>query len=107
MYAPPMDGLEVGVDERDGIVTIRLVGELDMATREKLAPLRATLDRHPAEVVVDMTELKFLDSSGLRGILNGCLIADSLGVRYRCTGIQPQIRRMLEVVGVLETLHAD
>ena len=54
-----------------------------------------------------MTELKFLDSSGLRGILNGCLIADSLGVRYRCTGIQPQIRRMLEVVGVLETLHAD
>jgi len=107
MYDPPMDGLRVGVDERDGIVTIRLVGELDMATREKLAPLRAILDRHPTEIVVDMSKLTFLDSSGLRGILNGCLIADSLGVQYRCVGIQPHIRRMLEVVGVLDTLHAD
>jgi len=102
-----MDGLAVGIEESDGILTVRLVGELDLGTRERLAPIRDALERHPTEIVVDMSKLTFMDSSGLRGILNGCSIADSMGIKYRCISIQPNVRRMLEVVGLLETLHPD
>src|SRR3954469_22535029 len=75
-----MDGFQVEVDDAGGVVTVRLIGELDMATRPLLEPLLAVVQARPAEVVVDLSRLDFIDSSGLRAVLNGRKMAGDLGV---------------------------
>jgi len=58
-----------GVEERDGAVVVRLAGELDLynahAVREQLL---AAADRGPERLVVDLSGLTFIDSTGL-GVL--------------------------------------
>lgn len=64
--APIVDSDDVGfvvsVSTEDGIRVVRLVGELDMAARNRL--LRACLAGHHNGVIVDMSELTFLDCGG-------------------------------------------
>ncbi len=59
----------VGVEEHDGAVVVRLSGELDLynahSVREELL---AAADREPERLVVDLSELTFIDSTGL-GVL--------------------------------------
>jgi len=58
-----------GVEERDGAVVVRLAGELDLynahAVREQLL---AAAERGPERLIVDLSGLKFIDSTGL-GVL--------------------------------------
>ncbi|MDQ4048511.1 MAG: STAS domain-containing protein [Actinomycetota bacterium] len=62
---------DVGISRRqDGNVSIALSGELDLSTLEQLeTALDGSLDGKPEMVVVDLRELTFLDSSGLRAML--------------------------------------
>jgi anti-sigma B factor antagonist len=63
--------------ERDRVVVVPQ-GELDLATIE---PLRSELDglveRGFAQVVLDLRELEFIDSSGLRLLLQQCRREDA------------------------------
>jgi anti-sigma B factor antagonist len=58
-----------GVDERDGAVVVQLTGELDLynapAVRDALLAVAA---RDPDRVVVDLSAVTFIDSTGL-GVL--------------------------------------
>ena len=62
---------DVGITHRqDGSVSFTLSGELDLSTLERLeTALDGGLDGNPDLVVVDLRELTFLDSSGLRVML--------------------------------------
>jgi anti-anti-sigma factor len=53
-----------------GACTITLAGELDMATASRLeAAVREALADGATEVLLDMSEVTFTDSSGLRAVL--------------------------------------
>lgn len=62
--------LEFETRERDDHVHLALRGELDLSTTEKVeAELRRVEQSHPPVVVLDLSELTFLDSTGLRLIV--------------------------------------
>jgi anti-sigma B factor antagonist len=68
--------LDVRSEDRDGLVHVALKGELDLSSTAKL---QDELDRveagAPETIVVDLSKLVFLDSTGLR-----CLVtADERG----------------------------
>ena len=79
---------------RDGAVDrLNVVGELDIATARLLeAKLHAVRPRSP--VVPDMTAVAFIDSSGLRAILNA---HEMLGDRLRIAGASAQCMRLFEI----------
>ena len=65
-----MEILDVRTEERDGLVHVALVGELDLSTVAKVQEaLRRIEAAGPATVVVDLSKLTFLDSTGLRCIV--------------------------------------
>ena len=66
-----MNLFDVGISQRqDGGIRFALSGELDLSTLDQLeAVLDGNLDGKPSLVVVDLRELSFLDSSGLRVLL--------------------------------------
>jgi anti-sigma B factor antagonist len=62
--------LEVSTEDRDGLVHVALVGELDLSTVAKLQDELSRVEAaSPPTVVVDLSKLTFLDSTGLRCIV--------------------------------------
>lgn len=63
---------ELSVHRADGLVTLEAVGDLDLDTAPKLlTEVVRQLDAGMTELVIDLTALEFIDSSGL-GTLVGC-----------------------------------
>jgi anti-anti-sigma factor len=62
--------LDVRTEDRNGLVHVALVGELDLSTVAKVQEeLRRVEASSPATLVVDLSKLTFLDSTGLRCIV--------------------------------------
>jgi anti-sigma B factor antagonist len=62
--------LDVRTEDRDGLVHMALVGELDLSSVAKVQEeLRRIEAKSPATLVVDLSKLTFLDSTGLRCIV--------------------------------------
>lgn len=65
-----MEILDVRTEDRDGLVHMALVGELDLSSVAKVQEeLRRIEADAPAKLVVDLSKLTFLDSTGLRCIV--------------------------------------
>jgi len=96
-------GFAVDVAARgDGRVVVQPRGELDMATQEEL---RAALKRAAAEgslVVLDLGELRFVDTSGLRLILETAEASRRDGFAFAVLPGAPAVQRLFEVAGVTE-----
>ena len=85
--------------EGNAAASVWVSGELDIATAPKF---EAALDEalgHARLVLVDLTELSFLDSSGLHVIVNASMGARATGARVLLTGASKQVEALLEVTG--------
>ena len=80
----------------EGVVS--LVGELDLAEADAfLQWVGANVNGH-REVMLDCSELTFLDSSGIRAILR----VTSQGTKVVIRRPTPAVRKVLEITGVDE-----
>jgi anti-anti-sigma factor len=95
--------LERAADAPPGTVVLELTGELDLAVSSQLRELvdQATAEG-PARVVLDVTEVAFMDSSVLREFLRGQREVAEAGGRLVVAGAQPTVRRLLELTGTSE-----
>ena len=79
-----------------------------MATAPRLEDeLHTVHSAGTGDVVVDLTEVRFLDSSGIRTLL---VARRRLGESDRAlsvSGMSDPVRRVLEIAGVLDTLAPD
>ncbi|MDQ4133330.1 MAG: STAS domain-containing protein [Actinomycetota bacterium] len=88
-----------GVSDAEAVV--RLVGELDCATapilRDSVDDLRA---QGVSRVVMDMAQLTFIDSSGLRELVVALTRQREVGGEVVLQGPSPQTMRVLDMVGL-------
>ena len=91
----------------DGERVIRLRGELDIESAPDLE--RVLLRSRPAHqrVVLDLAELKFMDSTGLRVLLRARAAADEGGWDIGLRNVPPTIRRLFDMTGVHAALPAE
>ena len=69
MSSPPC-GLVVGVEREPQTIRLRLAGELDLASAPGLEhQLEDLLSEDIRRVTIDLRDLEFLDSAGLRALL--------------------------------------
>jgi len=88
----------------EGVVTLRPAGELDIASAPRLE--RALLDdRAPGDrVVLDLAELEFIDSTGLRVIVRAVEASRTGGWELTLRQGPTAVRRVFEITGVLGAL---
>jgi anti-anti-sigma factor len=86
---------------------LRLQGELDAANQDLLrCVIRSVLDHHgPRVLVLDLSALGFADCAGLSAVLWAHKHLARQGHELVLAGIQPLVRRLLDVTG-LDT-HLD
>lgn len=91
--------------DHDGSLVAVVRGELDMLSASMLdAELEAATARRPATLVVEMSAVTFLDSSGCHALVRAHRRADTTGVELHLAGINGTCRRVLEVAGLSELL---
>ena len=89
-------------------VRIAPAGDLDLATSPEL---RSTIDELLGsgfdDVVVDLANVTFLDSSGLQVLLAAHEAAELGGYRFRLRAGPPAVQRIFELTGTLDRLDFE
>jgi anti-sigma B factor antagonist len=94
--------------ERNGTVRLMLIGELDFAVVEYLSTRLRELRKGGYPVRLDLSELQFVDSSGVHEILRAISDARRDGWQLDIDGpLTDQVARTLELVGARTFLWPD
>jgi anti-anti-sigma factor len=84
---------------------LSLSGELDLASAGVLDTAIAELCTDGAgRITLEMAELEFMDSTGLRSVLVGQELCEVNSCELMIGELSPQVRRLFEVSGVGEKL---
>ena len=101
-----MEILEVKTEDRNGLVHVALMGELDLSTVAKVQEeLRKVEADAPPTVVVDLSKLTFLDSTGLRCIVTADERARDEGRRVVIVRGPDPVQRVFAITRLEERLE--
>ncbi len=91
--------------ERDGATTITVSGDLDHeGVMEIDDEVRSAVKRAPGRIVFDCSEVSFVDSSGLRLLVEAESMAYSASGRFTLRRPSPQLRTLLRISGLDELM---
>jgi anti-anti-sigma factor len=104
-----MDHLAYDIERHADQVHVRLSGVLDLATRPTFADVADdALDGPKGPVVIDLTALDFLDSTGVVELIRTARRAEDRGIALRFIGPRDSAaRRTADVVGLARILGWD
>jgi anti-sigma B factor antagonist len=82
---------------RDGTTTfVHVDGDLDMSTRDRLIRcVHRAIDKGTTEVALDLSSVRFCDTSGLSGLLAAHRIAEGDHCRLRIASMTTNMQNML------------
>lgn len=99
------DHLEISTSERDGLHTIALTGELDLAAVPELEAVAFTLfATATSTLIVDLSGLTFIDSSGIRSILFVQEQCAASGCAFGVVRPPGRAGRLFEIAGLADSL---
>ena len=86
-------------------VVIAVAGEIDLATAPQLAD--CLREHQDTDVIVDLSQVSFLDSSGINALVQAYRRLRGQGRSLRAAHEQDHVRAVLKASGVDGYLHAD
>ena len=87
-------------------VVVHVAGELDLASAPRLrSTVELVIIPNGLPVVIDLTEVRFIDSSGVHALIDADLTAQRLGVDLLVNAPGPTIKRVFELLGLAEQLN--
>ena len=91
----------VDVSREDGMPVIRLSGELDMVSVERVrSVVEGALTAEDDRLAFDVSELQFMDSSGIALLVSAARTARQVELRHP----NSIVRRLIELAGLNELL---
>jgi anti-anti-sigma factor len=101
-FPEPVLGALEGAADASGVFVVKLIGEIDISNAAKLGTaLDAMITGVDEPIVVDLSGLEFMDSSGIAMLLRTVRGAGSVEVRNPST----VVRRIIECTGLSEILR--
>jgi anti-anti-sigma factor len=106
-YSAPPDGgrMIVTIEEVDRSTYQRFVDELTAGIEIYLADGSAAGRERLRPLVVDLGRVTFLDSSGVRALVDADRLARAGGGRLHLHAAAPCVEKVLELTGVWDRLH--
>jgi anti-anti-sigma factor len=98
-------GLRIAVSEQDSSTTVRLDGEWDLAAQQAARDaVRDALSRQPARVILDLSGLTFIDSSGIHIVVELLKRAGELNIGLVIIPGPRAVQRIFDVCGLTARL---
>jgi anti-anti-sigma factor len=102
------DQLAITTNVESTVARVSLVGELDVVTASRVSDeLTALAGQDVKSVVVDVSELTFIDSTGLRALLAGRERIHATTASFALEGASGVVERVLELTGLRDLLAGD
>jgi anti-sigma B factor antagonist len=102
------DLVTIQVSSLDGAVRLTADGEVDSSSAPLLrAEIDAVLDTCPAELVIDLDGVTFLDSAGLSVLAGTHRRTAAAGVRLRVLASSRAVIRPMQITGLWGLLGAE
>ncbi|MDQ6776068.1 MAG: STAS domain-containing protein [Actinomycetota bacterium] len=93
----------IDVRRTDDATVVSVSGELDLVSSTGLEEALEQLDgSEPPFVILDLSDVEFMDSAGLAVVVRAHQRADSAGTRFAVVSAVPQVRRLLSLTGMDE-----
>ena len=100
-----MSPFELTIEERGDVVHVTLRGELDISTASRLEDdLKRIEADAPRVLLVDLSRLDFMDSSGLRLLISADARAREAGRRFVLVRGNEMVQRVLRLTRLDERL---
>lgn len=94
---PAQDSFSIVVCHDAGRATVRMSGEVDLTNADTVTEaFRALADVGARKVDLDFSAVTFMDSTGIRSLLEGM----DLGIDFRVVATSPRVARVLEIAGM-------
>jgi anti-anti-sigma factor len=91
--------LSFGFDPASRRITV--TGELDSPNADVLADvMSAVLERDPGSIVIDISELDFVDTASKTSFLASCITTNSAATSLSIVGAPPDTLRAFQVLGL-------
>lgn len=75
-----------------------LEGEIDLHVSPRISTsLGAMINERPKQIVVDLTKVTYIDSSGLAVLIEGMQNVEAYGGRFALVGLQANVRPIFEI----------
>ncbi|WP_416149643.1 anti-sigma F factor antagonist [Salipaludibacillus sp. HK11] len=96
--------LLIDLEEKEQVLCVRLVGELDHHTAVKLRERvdAALTEHHLTHVLMNLEKLTFMDSSGLGVVLGRYKKVKTVGGEMVICCMSPQVKRLFELSGLFK-----
>jgi anti-sigma B factor antagonist len=99
--AAAVPDLVVDVRHDGGAAIVSMAGELDVSTAPELVDIcRSVYAQGTRDVVLDLTDTSFLDSSGLRALIGAQQLFGDDGGNVRLSHPSEPVMRLLEITGL-------
>lgn len=93
--------LSVRIEHWNGLVRVRVAGEVDIATESLFQRAMAVAEAHAkAGIIVDLRDVAFMDSTGIAALLAARKRADEAGRGFVVRGVGKQVQRVFVVSGL-------
>ena len=98
--------LTITTDQTAELATIQIEGEVDVSCADDLREeLTLALDDAPARIEVDLAAMPYIDSTGIGVLVGFAHRAVDEGVEFALANPQPNVARVLELLGLLGELN--
>lgn len=89
-----------------GASTVTVTGEVDVSNANELREaLDAALGQTSAGISVDLAQVAYIDSTGIGVLVGAATRSADAGVTFAVTNPQPNVRRVLGLLGVERQLN--
>jgi anti-anti-sigma factor len=90
-------------DGADGASRVKLAGEFDICGRDLADEVLASADG-ASKIVLDLSELDFIDSMGIHFVVTAHQAAQAAGREFTIVRGRPQVDRIFSLVGLDDVL---
>lgn len=96
---------KIQVDQADEGIVVRMVGSCTMEYSDQVGrTLQEALDASDRALVVDISELDFIDSGGLGGLIEAYLRCRRMNRTFELASPQPKIKQMLALTRLTDLM---
>ena len=96
---PQQDDFSIDTVRDDGVVRVVVHGELDLSTAPVLDAALVAPEAAGARVTLDLSDMGFMDSSGLAVLIGARRRADDEGLDLTVSGPNDHVRKLLDLTG--------
>jgi anti-sigma B factor antagonist len=98
------------IETTDRPNVLPLDGEIDLHVSPRIAgALAAMVEDKPKQLVVDLSKVTYIDSSGLAVLIEGMQNVESYGGKFALAGLQDNVRPIFEIARLDQVfrIHPD